>query len=227
MDRIKDVLRSGIVSGIFFHAAVMLLSLSLGYNTYKEFVRGYEPLSPEIKASIKGTFPWVIFSFTALYLLLKAGGKSKKVLLGPFSYAAAVAAHVFFTNFFARPLGKDVVIPVNLSTVYFVFFISIILGIKRFRKLELRPPDPRDWLPPALYRFGERNLPVVYGVFRGRPSLFFIGGYSALIGLGALLFLVKEEGVAEVLSNVAYYLLLIGLGIETRDLIRYGGNGRG
>jgi len=219
---IKRFLRGGLVPGALLHAALVLAALTLGYNTYKEFVKEFMPFADSTKDAIKGTFPWIMTLSTALYILFFTQKRSKGIILGPLGYAAVIVLQAAITNLLLNSSTRDVVIPVNLATIYFAAIIAAVLGLKAMIKVELKPPDSSEWLPPALERFLRAKLPPLIDYIKKRPSSSLIGGFTLLLAFSALLLLFKEERLAEALAEVSYFMLLIGLGMEIYGLLKHG-----
>ncbi len=225
--------------GALIHAGLLWGALSLAYNSYKEYMRGYDPLSMAIRDSIKATFPWPILVFVALYIVYGIGRKRDGY---PSFWQYGI---MFFLQFIVINLlifkGIHVIIPLNLSLPYFAILLLVWRGFKRFIFIDTSK-IAREFIPPIIYHQFERNLPQlrayfsevferhkprIKGYFKEKPSAPFIIAFMVMLIFCALLLIIKQEGMAEDLANIAYFSLVTGVGIEVYQLLRYGEKDKG
>lgn len=194
-----------LIWGAIIHAGLMWASLSLSYSSYKEYMRGmYNTLPSELRIAIKATFPLAVLIFVALFVLYGIGRDKKDNYPSFRQYVVIFCFHVLCINFIFLSKGMSILIVQNLAILYFVIFLFIWGGMMRFAG-EMLPPIIKE------YSFDKSKL-----------SHKFIIGFMILLMLCAFLLIFKQEKAAENLANIAYFLLVIGVGIEVYRLIRYG-----
>lgn len=233
MQQIKPI--KALFLGIIIHAVILWAALVLGYNSYKELMREIEPLTRATRDSIKATFPWAILIFSGLYFIVRGwrreveGREKIGIFLTPGQYGYVITFYAILLNLFFFSKGRDILIPLNLSVIYSVILLTILSGLGRlfyFENLtsDLQPLISRtqDWLPPIVYRLLMRNLPKVQVYIKEKPAAPLIIGFMALLMICALLLILKQEKAAEELANIAYFLLVMGVGIEVYRMIKYG-----
>ena len=220
--------------GILIHTVILWLALALGYNSYKNYMRNVEPLTKVLKDSIKATFPWAILIFSGLYFIAKywkrevEARKKIDIFLTPWQYVFVIAIYAVLLNLFFSQKGMAIFIPLNLSIFYFVILFLISFAITRLITINLQPLSSnylsiaQDWLPPIIYRYLARNLPKVSAYIKQKPSATFIITFMVLLIICAFLLFLKAEKEAEQLANIAYFSLVIGVGIEVYRMIKYG-----
>lgn len=242
MKQIEPIKPIKLFWGIVVHAGILWAALALGYNSYKELMREIEPLTRDMKDSIKATFPWAILLFSGLYFIffrLKNPFKTNKtnetnetnktftpqhVFLNIRQYGYVITFYAILLNLFFFSEGRDILIPINLSVFYSVILLFVCFGVSKLIDINYvkYSPKAQEWLPPIIYRFLLNNLPKVQAYIKERPSSPFIIGFMALLIICAFLLIFKAEKAAEQLANIAYFALVIGVGIEVYRLIRYG-----
>lgn len=221
----KKLIYKKLFFGVILHALILWAALALGYNSYKEFVKEFEPLSINAKNAIKATFPWAILIFLSLYSAFSIRKKRAAILLGIWQYASIIIFYIALINLFISSKGRDVLIPLNLSILYFVIILICLFGLKRLvviSNIEQHLPKAQDYLPPVIYRFLMSNLPKIRSYIKEKPSAPFIVGFMILLIMCAFLLIFKAEKTAEQLANIAYFSLVIGVGIEVYRMIKYG-----
>ncbi|MBI4654814.1 MAG: hypothetical protein HY752_07470 [Nitrospirae bacterium] len=248
----KKLIYKKLFFGVILHALILWAALALGYNSYKEFMREIEPLSREVKDSIKAIFPWAILLFSSLYFIFIRLRKTfetnrtnetnetnktfnpQPIFLNISQYVFMLTLYGVLINVFFFSKGRDILIPLNLSVLYSVILLTILLGLSRLFYFEnlasnLQPLTSRiqDWLPPIIYRFLMNNLPKVQSYVKEKPSAPFIIAFMALLIICALLLIFKVEKAAEQLANIAYFSLVVGVGIELYQMIKYGKHNTG
>jgi hypothetical protein len=211
-----------IILGIIIHAGLLWASLALGYNSYKELMSEIEPLTRTVRDSIKATFPWAILIFSGMYFIFtrrKTGEIFLSWLYVPIFILYAVSINLFF---FSK--GRDIIIPLNLSILIFSIFLVSTLVLKRLMDISSNKylPKAQDWLPPIVYRFLVNNLPRARAYIKEKPSAPFIIAFMVFLMICAFLLIFKAEKAAEQLANIAYFSLVIGVGIEVYRMIKYG-----
>lgn len=209
------------ILGIVIHAGLLWVALVLGYNSYKEF----EPLPKIVKASIKATFPWAILIFSGIYFAVSFMKNIKSIFLNVWQYVYVIISYAILLNLFFFSKGKNVFIPLNLSVLYFLILLTILLGLSRIFYFEnltsnLQPLTSKvqDYLPPIVHRFLITNKAQAY--VREKPSAPFIIAFMVLLIICAFLLILKAEEAAEQLANIAYFSLVIGVGIEVYQLMK-------
>ncbi|MBI5050235.1 MAG: hypothetical protein HZC11_05005 [Nitrospirae bacterium] len=218
-----NIIKTELIKDVIIHAVLMTVALILSYNTYKEYVRGYNNVfifPAELKIAIKATFPWTIIIFISLFVIYKTGKKngylSALQYIGIFIFQAIIINLVFISK------GAPVLIVQNLALFYFVIFLLIWGVMKRLIDI-----DKTGWaeeiLPPTHYRSLQTNMPIIRQYFKIISlSRRFAISFMMLFAICAFLLMVGAHKIAEQLANVAYFLLIIAVGIETYKLIKYG-----
>lgn len=199
---IKKIINGGIFWGIILHAAVMLIALTIGYNSYKEIMQDSAPIVPNVKASIKAAFPLAILIYSILFFVLSLVKKTKGIFLNIWQYVISIILYLILLNLFFFSKGRDTLIPINLSAPYFLMLLIPIWGIYRFFL-------PTDYLLKA------------QTYIKKRPSAILIISFILLFIISEFL-LVEQKKIAEYIANAAYCLLIIVVGIEVYQSIKHG-----
>lgn len=221
MQQIKPI--KALFLGIIIHAILLWAALVLGYNSYKELMREIEPLTRATRDYIKATFPWAILTFSGLYLIFSIKKKTDKTFLAIWQYASIISICAVLLNLFFFSKGRDILIPLNLSIFYFLVLLTIWWGLNRMVIIDVKNlMNLQDWFPPIVYRLLMHNLPKVQASIKEKPSAPFIIGFMLSLIICAFLLIFKVENASEEVANVAYFLLVIGVGIEVYQMIRYG-----
>jgi len=203
--RIRESVKKKLLWGAIIHAILLWAALALGYNSYKEFMREFEPLTRAVRDSIKATFPWAVLIFSSLYFIFSIRRKIGGFFLTTWQYLYITIFYAILLNLIFFSKGRDILIPINLSIVYFV--ILLLPGI-------------------VLTRYVNN----IENLIKEKPSVPFIIAFSvpfiiafmALLVICAFLLVFKAEKVAEQIANIAYFLLVTGVGIEVYRIIKYG-----
>lgn len=184
-----------------------------------------EPLSGEVKDSIKAVFPWAILIFLCLYSFFSIRRKTSSIFLPFQQYVYIITIYAGLLNLFFFSKGKDVLIPLNLSVLYLVLLL-IFRGFNRFlfiRHLKfIQSSKLHDWVPPIVSRFLVAYLPKAHAYIKEKPSAPFIIAFMVLLIICVFLLIFKAEKAAEQLANIAYFALVIGVGIKVYWMIKYG-----
>lgn len=233
----KRLIYKKLFLGVIIHAVILWAALALGYGSYKEWMREIEPLTRDVKGSIKATFPWAILIFSGLYFIFFRLRKTfetnrtnetnktfnpQTIFLNISQYVFMLTLYGVLINVFFFSKGRDIFIPLNLSIFYLVIFLNIFWGLSRIMTIEIKDMvNLHSWLPPIIYRFLMGNPPKVQAYIKERPSHPFILGFMSLLIICAFLLIFKHEKSAERAANIAYFALVIGVGIEVYQLIRH------
>jgi hypothetical protein len=222
----KKLIYKKLFWGIVIHAVVLWIALALGYNSYKEFMREIEPLTRAVRDSIKATFPWAILIFSGIYFFILIRKKVESAFLSVWQYVFAIGLYAVMINLLILSKGKDVFIPLHLSIFYFGILLLISTGVRRLITINLQPLSSnrlpaQDWLPPIFYRFLISNLPRIRSYIKEKPSAPFIIAFMFLLIVCAFLLIFKAEKVAEQLANIAYFSLVVGVGIELYQIVKH------
>lgn len=221
-----QIISRQLIIGIVIHAVILLTALGLGYNSYREYMRDIEPLTRGVRDSIKATFPWAVLIFLGLYFIFKRKNKTSGIFLS-WQYAPILFLYALLMNIFFLSKGKDILLPLNFSVLYSTLIIVSVLGLKR--RIHISGIEytsiAQDYLPPIVCRFITRYLPKTQTYVKEKPSALFIVGFIALLIICAFLLIFQHEKSAERVANIAYFLLVIGVGIEIYRVIKHGGKG--
>lgn len=219
MHRIKRFFsyNKGIILETFSHTGFMWASLALSYNSYKEYIRGYEnnifPL--EVKDAIKASFPLTIIMFVVLFIILSIW-RDKKGYYNIRQYAVIFVIQAIIMNLIFFSKGNHILIVQNLAFFYLAVILVVWNGIREFTVI-----DTAHWLkefiPPIVYRL-TRDIPAS---FKQKPSAFFVKGFITVAVICAVLSLFKQIKAVKELANIAYFLIVIGVSIEAYKFIRY------
>jgi hypothetical protein len=212
--------------GILIHALILWIALALGYNSYKKFMSDIEPLTRAVRDSIKSTFPWAILIFSGIYFFILIRKKVESAFLSVWQYVFAIGLYAVMINLLILSKGKDVFIPLHLSIFYFGILLLISTGVRRLITINLQPLSSnllpaQDWLPPIVYKFLINNLPRAQAYIKEKPSALFIIAFMTLLIICAFFLIFKAEKAAEQLANIAYFSLVIGVGIELYQMIKH------
>jgi len=214
--------------GFILNTLIFWAALVCGFNSYKEFVKRYTPLTGYEKDVIIDTFPWAILISAVLYLVLFLFKKRKDtIFLGMTQYLFGIVFGVLLVNILFFSEGKYVLISTNLSMFYFVVFLTIMWVAFKLSLVPKVKMDNvlQDWLPPIIHRFWVKNrLKIRAYISYLRQNLFkvFIVAFMVLLTLCAFLLIFNAERAAEQLADMAYLLLVIGAGIEVHRVIKRG-----
>jgi len=228
MKQIEPIKPIKLFWGIIIHAGILWIALMLGYNSYKKIMWDIEPLTRAVRDSIKATFPWAILIFSGIYFAVSFRKNIKSIFLNVWQYVFVITFYAILLNLIFFSKGKNVFIPLNLSVLYFVILLTILLGLSRLffvgnLAYSLQPLTSKiqDWLPPIFYRFLISNLPRVQSYIKEKPSAPFIIVFMFLLIICAFLLIFKAEKVAEQLANIAYFSLVVGVGIELYQIVKH------
>ncbi|GEM_PF-6110046 len=176
---------------------ILILSLFLGYNTYKEIMSSLSPLTMELRGELKGSFPEALLIFAACSILARQFLKIKALgsWLLPLLYGIAV-------NAFFYPEGGHYLFLHSIAIVYFVILSSAAAYLSRL--------GPGAWAGKgvsggALERFAADPSSAFF-------ALFFI----SMASCGALV-VFEHDDAARKVADVSYFLLLAGLATELYD----------
>ena len=200
--------------GIIIHAVIIWVALALGYNSYKEVMREIDPLTRAARESIKATFPWAVLAFSGLYFILSTRRKTGEILLSFSRYVYVILICAFLFNLFYVAKGKDILIPLNLSITYLAI---LLLLCRQLSKIKM---NAQDWLPPIIYKYIIDSQLKSQSCNKKMSSAPFIIAFMCLLAICAILLILGAEKTAEQLANVAYFLLVLGVGIEMYQLVK-------
>jgi len=177
------------------HANLLLASLILSYNSYKEYARGPNNIyhfPVELKVAIKTTFPLAIGMFGLLYFICNAllWRNKKDSSLYIWRYCIIITSQGIILNLVFVQSGIAILIVQNLALIYFALFIMSWHSINRLE------------------------------VAIEKASAGFLLGFIILLVICAFLLLFKQEKIAKELANIAYLLLVIGVGREAYHIGR-------
>lgn len=195
--------------GALAHAFCLWATLAISYNSYKAFVKGYAPLSREMKDSIQSAFPWAVFVFAALYLVFMATSRGRGRLLSVKNYLYAGAAYIGLINILFLKKGKAALIVLDSSAFLFLFtliLLSLVSAMADSGKL------PRFFV--VLSWIGG-----IYNRLRTNTAALFIGAAVFLILLSAVLLSAKQAKPALNTAYASFILLAVGVGIEVYNLV--------
>jgi hypothetical protein len=219
---IRESVKKKLFWGVIIHDSLLWAALALGYNSYKEFMRDFEPLSMAVRDSIKATFPWAILIFSSLYFIFSIRRKIGGIFLTTWQYLYIIIFYAILLNLIFFSKGRDVLIPINLTIVYFVILLLTGIVLTRYVNNIENLVKAQDWLPPIIYRFLTSKLPRAQAYIKEKPSAPFIIAFMALLVICAFLLIFKSEKAAEHVANIAYFSLVIGVGIEIYHTIKHG-----
>ncbi len=220
--KIKELIYKKRFFGIIIHTGLLWAALALGYNSYKEFMRAFEPLARAVRDSITATFPWAILIFSSLYFIFSIRRKIGGIFLTTWQYLYIIIFYAILLNLIFFSKGRDVLIPINLTIVYFVILLLPGIVLTRYVNNIENLIKAQDWLPPIIYRFLTSKLPRAQAYIKEKPSAPFIIAFMALLVICAFLLIFKSEKMAEQVANIAYFSLVIGVGIEIYHMIKHG-----
>lgn len=205
----KKIKNGGVFWGIIFHATVMLIALVIGYNSYKKNMRYSVPIAPHIKVLIKAAFPSAIFIYSILFFVLSLVKKIKGIFLNIWQYAISIIFYLIFLNLLFFSKGRDILIPINLSAPYFLMLLLPVWCIYRLILPENLDVSLSDYLLKA------------QTYIKKRPSAILIISFISLLIICSFL-LLEHRRVAEYIANAAFFLLIVGVGIEVYQSIKHG-----
>lgn len=218
---------STLIWGTLIHAGLICIALLAAYNSYKEIgshlISKYF-LPHVLKGEIKDAFPWMILIFMVLYSLCSIWrDKEKGLLLTIQQYRTIFIFQAVISNLIFFSKGHHVLIVLNFSLFCLAIFLLALVGVKKQMELVLAGQvEISAFVPPILYKPLERNIALITGYFKEKPANPFIIIFMGLLVLWTFLLILKLEKTAEELANIAYFALLIGIGIEIYQQVRYG-----
>ena len=224
INSLKDFLqrKKELVWTIFIHVGLLLASIGLSYNSFKEYVRMQGDIFPQgQKVIIKATFPWSIIIFMVLYLINAMVQRGKGGYPSIWQYIIIFGLQAIIINliFFSKDIS--ILIVQNLAILYFATFILALNGTKKIIFID-EIGWAEEFLPPIIYKFLKRNMPMVREYFKRKSSAPFITGFITLLIVCTIFLIFKQESAAEDLANIAYFLLMIGVGIELYQFVKHG-----
>ena len=219
-----------IMWNVLLHATFFSLSLILSYNSYKEYVRGVNNIHEfplELKIAIKATLPLSIFVFVALFVFFTILLNKKNNYLSFWQYTSLIIIQSVIVNLIFFLSGIHILIIQNLALFYLTIFLFVWSGLRRVIML-----DTTSWLvrnlPQQIYRLLQvlqENMPLLREYCKKRPSVPYIVSFLALFMLCSCLLILNARKEAEFVANVAYFLFIVGVGIEIYYLIKCGKRG--
>lgn len=218
------VLRNALAHSVFF-----IIALILAYNTYKEYLRGWDGeylIRPEFKALMKASFPWAVLIFFAVYLLHNLIIRGKKSESSNGWSGRMVLFYAFIANFAFISSGQHVLAIQNISILYFSFFL-IVWSRARNISIDLSPIDSmKGELLDMDFKKTFKLLAVWFRklVNEDRLSSFLIKSFGVLMFVCAALLCFGADKLAERLGNLAYFSIAAGIAIETYHAYRHEGD---
>lgn len=247
-----------IIMRIVINANLMLVSLILSYNSYKEYVRGPNNIyhfPVELKVVVKSTFPLAIWIFSILFFLCNTllWRNKKDNSLYIWRYFVILTSQGIILNLIFLQSGIAILIVQNLAIIYLALFILSWNGIKRLwaaiekaaagdfetqldanlyaEEQNRRESSMSEWIDGlksrynnkllSFFRFLHRNnILLIKSYFKERPSVLFLLGFMVLLAICSFLLIFKHEKAAERVANIAYFSLVIGVGIEVYQLVK-------
>lgn len=174
--------------------AVAFIAAYISYNEIIAHIRGKYVLSYTLREEIKGTFPWTVLTFTALYIINSAGPGRKKGYLTIQQYITIFVSQIIISNLVFLPKGVHVIVVLNCSYLYLAIFLLA------WNKISVHKPS-----------FTTENL---------SQPLFI--AFMGLLAACAFLLISGQEKSAEMLANIAYCTLAVAAGIEIFQLFKRG-----
>lgn len=216
-----------LIFNIIFPASLMFASLVLSYNGYKEYVRrSFDTFPAELKIAIKAAFPWAILVFITLHILhnIWRGRKDGTLSLQQHIIILVLQAVIINIIFFSK--GIHMLIVLNLALIiYLVLFLIVWAGINMLSVIDTANLA-EEFLPPIIYRPLQKRMPLILAYFlayfKEKPSAPFIKGFMFILIICAILLILKLERTAEYLADIAYFSLVIGVGIEVYQFVKHG-----
>ncbi len=181
------------------------MSLFLAYNTYKEVMRSWEPLTTEVRQALKGTFPVAMLIFSAclaLSVLLTRKKESRRGALLLIIFYGAAANAFFYLK------GGHYISLHNIALSYFALFsyaASVVPG-------SLRSAERGRGLAGAMSSQHPAAM-LVKRIALDLPGAFFSGFIVLMAACGALV-LMQQDSAAKDLAEAAYFFLLAGIVAE-------------
>ncbi|MEW6715644.1 MAG: SGNH/GDSL hydrolase family protein, partial [Nitrospirota bacterium] len=120
-----------LLQGSIIHALLVWTSLVFGYNSFKEYMRHVAPLTRILRDAIQSTFPWAILIFVALYIVFFIKQKTVKIFFPMRQYIYILSIYSGLLNLIFFIKGKDLLIPLNLSILYFIALFYMLQGLKK------------------------------------------------------------------------------------------------
>lgn len=180
--------KKSFLAGILAHIIIILSTHILGYDSYKELTNGFVPLTNAAKNSIKLTFPWNTLVFLSLYFIYLKKSGAGSIFLSLRQYAQLFIIYSAVTNLFYYIKGGGILFYFNLSTAYLILIF--------------------------IYHSIFLTLSSAHESKEEIPSRNFFFAFMASMVISALFLLLNLKSTATALANIAYFLLVIGIGIE-------------
>lgn len=184
---------------------LMVFSLFLAYNTYKEAMRAFDPLPMELRRALKGSFPEALLLFSACFLLSRELFAKKERGAGTL---IPVASYALVLNIFFFTEGGHYILLHNLALGYFIMFSYLAAS---FRKFAVNAGMGEGVAGPLF------NSPFVLkrlkAVSIDLPGFFF-SAFTVSIAICGILVILQAGQAAKDLADISYFLLLAGLALE-------------
>ncbi len=192
-----------LMQGIIMHALIYLLMLSLGYNTYKEVLNHMQhflPLSLEARYAIQSEFPLILLIFSGLYTLFFIRARQHTIILSMQHYIQLALSHAALTNLIIFTHGKNELIALNISAVWYIIFILCFFTWRRYANNSQHIMPLGSKLPRILHMLSSSPKPYII-------TFFFTLTISSLFSVFGIL------TAAEQCANAAYFSLTAGVAI--------------
>lgn len=123
--------RWSLAASMAFHGLGMLAAQALAYNTFREWIRssGGMHMHPELKASIKATYPWGVLVFISLYAVFYFTG-GRKALLTPRKYSLMLLLQFIIMGLFSISSEAGVRVVQAISAPYFAIFLLTLYSLR-------------------------------------------------------------------------------------------------
>jgi hypothetical protein len=199
----------GIISVVTWVSVIYL------YNAFGEFPLDFQTLkSPSYARLINGSIIFYILLTYSLRILFSYYLKFKKegnVILTIVLVYSIVSLMFFYLT--SPHSTRAWVIVILYLVLLFIFSLIWLYLLKWF----INKKDVLiKFLPPVILD----KLPKIKDYFEEKPSAYFIIVFMILLILCAFLLIFKQEWLAEQLANIAYFCLVIGVGIEFYKMVK-------
>lgn len=199
-----------LIKDTFRNAWLAWASLILAYNTFKEYVRGPEdnafPL--ELKVAIKATFPWALLIFMFLFLMLGILSSRKSIYPTFKQYSLLIVLYAFLVNIILFSERIGVFVALNLSSIYLLLILLALLLMAK--------------IPPEIKKYYMVRVDVKWNHINWNNvklnDVFFYSNFLILLMLCTFL---NGKMIATALQNVAYLMLVVGVGVKIYEIVKH------
>jgi len=200
---------------VLLRVLFLAIAFSVGFNSI--MVSDFIQVPDEIRKLFMHNWGYLLLSYALLIYIMGLVSllATKGIQVGFRGMAWATVFHALGSLIFLGRIGRTGLIIGGICYTLALILIylwenSVAYVTRALNELSF-PPSVHEWIL-SMKRY-----------LQGKPSAPFIILFMVLLVICAFLLVFKLEKLAEHLANIAYFALVIGVGIEVYQLIKAGG----